>query len=204
MEPIRLLVFGAALKLIYLTGAPASGKSSTLKKLQEAEHSLFYFEYGAELTSYVKAKGAPIANQQELRAQSSDIVTPEHVDALDRMLLDKVRELRGKRPIVIDSHSVTKESYGYRITSFSEKQIKELNPDEIWFFYTAPQAALDRIEQSSAGRPMISAEEARMHTLTQASITSAYGIMANAPVYLFDTNRDQDELVRTLRERIVK
>jgi adenylate kinase len=192
------------MKVIYLTGAPAAGKSSTLALLQEADPSIYRFEYGAELTKFIQEKDASLRDQEELRSLSAKIVTPEDVEALDEVLLGLIEELRNKQAIIVDSHPVTKEQYGYRITAFSQEKVQMLNPDEIWVFYTAPSVALDRIRKRPAGRPNISDEEARMHTALQASVAATYGIATGKPVYLFDTNCDQSELVRNLLDRLRK
>lgn len=192
------------MKVIYLTGAPAAGKSSTLEKLQAVEPSLFRFEYGAELTRFIQRRGELLADQSELRALSSHVVRPEDIVALDNILLERVDELRGKCPVIIDSHPVTKEEYGYRLTMFSLEKVQRLRPDEIWVLYTAPSIALERIARAPEGRPMITEEEARMHTFTQVSVAASYGIVSGAPVYLFDTNQDQALIVNKLLERLKK
>jgi adenylate kinase len=192
------------MKVIYMTGAPVSGKSSTLKMLQEANPSIYRFEYGAELTKYIQERDASLTSQEELRARSAGVVRPEDVDTLDEKLLDIVDDLRGSRPVIIDSHPVTKEGYGYRITAFSQEKVRRLRPDEIWFLYTAPDIARNRIGAKPDGRPMITEEEARMHTAAQAAVASTYGIMTGAPVYLFDTDREQASLVQDLLRRLDK
>lgn len=192
------------MKVIYLTGAPAAGKSSTLRKLQEAEPSIFRFEYGAELTKFIQGRGTVVANQDELRARSAQVVRPEDVDALDNILLDQVDRLRGKRPVIIDSHPVTKETYGFRVTAFAQAKVQRLQPDEIWVLYTAPSVMQERIRRTPGGRPMVTEEEARMHTSTQVSVAVSYGIMTGSPVYLFDTDQDQALIVNSLLERLGK
>ncbi|MBL6431682.1 MAG: AAA family ATPase [Alphaproteobacteria bacterium] len=192
------------MKVIYLTGAPAAGKSTTLEKLQEAQPSIFRFEYGAELTKFIQKRGALVANQKELRALSSQVVLPEDIEALDNILLEQVDILRGKRPVIIDSHPVTKETYGYRLTTFAQDKIQRLRPDEIWVFYTPPSVMLQRISRAPEGRPMVTEEEARMHTYTQVSVAAFYGVLTGAPVYLFDTNKNQTLIVRKLLERMAK
>ncbi len=192
------------MKVIYLTGAPAAGKSSTLRMLQEAEPSIFRYEYGAELTKFIQERGTVVANQDELRARSAQVVRPEDIDALDNILLDQVDNLRGKRPVIIDSHPVTKETYGFRVTAFAQEKVQRLRPDEIWVLYTAPSVMRERIRRVPGGRPMVTEEEARMHTSTQVSVAVSYGIMTGSPVYLFDTDQDQALIVSSLLERLSK
>ncbi|MEN5115017.1 MULTISPECIES: ATP-binding protein [Brevundimonas] len=188
-------------KVIYLTGAPASGKSSTSRLLNEQLPSLLIWEYGKRLTQHCRTKyGA--ADHEDLRARSSAIVTPEDIVEVDRALLEFVSTNRDSHPILIDSHPVTKEDFGFRITAFSASQLSALDPSEIWVTFVSPEETCNRIAADNGGRPAVTEEEARMHTGLQASIAAIYGVTAPCPVYLFDTGRDQQALVKRLVGRL--
>lgn len=189
-------------KTVYVTGAPASGKSSTTLRLRDSLPNIEVWEYGGRLTSFLQARNSTLANQDELRTRSATIATPEHIDAVDDLLLDWIRKGRSSCHLLIDSHPVTKEEYGFRITAFSLDRFKALGPDEIWFFYTEPEVTIERIAKNAAGRPSISKEEARMHTFAQGAVAATYGIAAGCPVYMFDTDTSQEELVERLRRRL--
>lgn len=189
-------------KVIYVTGAPASGKSSTTARLLALLPEVGVWEYGARLTEFLKARGAEIADQRELRSRSAGVAAPSDIDALDALLQAWVEEPRDSQHLLIDSHPVTKENYGFRVTAFSLDRIKLLQPDEIWLFYVTPETTVERIRSDSAGRPEITLEEARMHTLVQASVAVTYGVAAGCPVYMFDTDVDQTELVTRLCGRL--
>lgn len=189
-------------KVIYLTGAPASGKSSTTQMLRERVTDLQIWEYGARLTKYCLARSAAITGQDDLRAQSSAIVTPQDVAEVDLALLAFVDEHRGSRPVLIDSHAVTKESYGFRVTPFSLEQFARLRPDEIWVLYAEPSETRRRISADPGGRPQVSEEQARTHTLLQGSVACTYGMAIGCAVYMFDTAQPRDTLVDLLAERL--
>lgn len=191
-----------AFKTIYLTGAPASGKSSTVKKLQNTVQPLEIWEYGARLTTYIQERDAGLKDQADLRAKSAGSVTPNDIETVDARLIAFVEEKRASSHIIIDTHPVTKEAYGFRITAFSLEQIQRLKPDEVWVLYTAPEVALNRIARDPQGRRSVTIEEARMHTAIQSCVAATYGIATGRPVYLFDTNRPQDEIVEQLSRRL--
>jgi adenylate kinase len=188
--------------VVYLTGAPTAGKSSTTRLLTERVLGLLVWEYGARLTEHITARCSGVVHQDELRTRSASVVTPEDVTEVDRTLVAFVTEHRDKHPIVIDSHAVTKEEYGYRITPFSLDQFARLAPDEIWVLFASPEATRARIAADAAGRPMASEEEARMHTALQASVAATYGMSLGRPVYLFDTGSARDDLVERLARRL--
>ncbi|WP_152682280.1 ATP-binding protein [Sphingopyxis sp. C-1] len=189
-------------KVIYLTGAPAAGKSSTTKELSERIPDLVVWEYGARLTEHCANKFVRPVTQDELRAKSAAIVTPDDVRAVDTALLSFVRDHRTTQNLLIDTHAVTKENYGFRITPFSVEQFAELAPDEIWVFYVGPDETRERIEKDAGGRPVVSEEDARMHTMLQASVAATYSMSIGCPAYLFDTSAPREQLIALLVDRL--
>lgn len=161
------------------------------------------WEYGSRLTDFLKSRGSDLSNQDELRARSADVVRPSDIDELDDELLRWTATNRLLGHTVIDSHPVTKEEYGFRVTAFSLERFQSLRPTEIWLFYVPPELAVERIARDPAGRPSISIEEARMHSFAQASVACTFGIAAGCPVYMFDTAVDQTTLVDDLATRLL-
>jgi adenylate kinase len=181
--------------LIYLTGAPAAGKSSLSAQVQkDKEGKVVVFEYGKELTKYLQEKGTDLSDQSELRQKSSTIVTKEDISILDNRLLDFAHRNRYDKHVIVDSHAVTKEAFGYRILPFSIEQMKRLNPSKIVVMYAKSETILERISKDTQGRPTISAFESDMHTFLQAMVAVNYGIVLHAPIYYLDSDRPFDEI----------
>jgi adenylate kinase len=189
-------------KVIYLTGAPAAGKSSMTRLLMERVPELVIWEYGARLTEHVRARSSGVKTQEDLRTRSAGVVSPEDVAEVDQALLDFVEANRAVRNVIIDSHPVTKEEYGFRITPFSLEQFGRLCPNEIWVLYASPVETRRRISIDRGGRPMVTEEEAGMHTALQASLAATYAMSIGCPAYLFDTATHRDELVDRLVTRL--
>jgi adenylate kinase len=160
------------------------------------------WEYGAMLTQLLQRRQTELLQQAELRQRSSGLVSSDDIKALDQELLSFVAVNRGKSPLLIDSHPVTKESFGYRTTAFSSSQILDLRPDEIWVLYSSPEETVRRIEASPNGRPQVTCSEAAMHTSLQASVAVNYGIIVGCPIYFFDTEHDPNVLTDRLEARI--
>src|SRR5437016_5175110 len=96
--------------VIYLTGAPATGKSTLCRNLKRAVPSLAVFAYSEELRTHVAQRaGLAQLSENEIRSQSAQLVTRDDVTAVDAQLRAFVAERRATQPIVIDSHPVTKE-----------------------------------------------------------------------------------------------
>ncbi len=160
------------------------------------------WEYGARLTEHVNGRVGSRLTQDDLRTRSAGVVTPQDVEDVDHALIAFVAEHRSSRHVLIDSHPVTKEAYGYRITPFSLARFADLAPDEIWVLFASPEETRRRIDADDGGRPRVTEEEARMHTAMQASVAATYGMSLGRPVYLFDTAAPRDELVARLADRL--
>lgn len=189
-------------KVVYLTGAPASGKSSTTRLLRDRVRDLLIWEYGAKLTEHVVCRSNSVVSQDNLRARSAGVVTPEDVEDVDHALIEFVAKHRASRHVLIDSHPVTKEAYGYRITPFSLERFADLAPDEIWVLFASPEEIRRRIAADGGGRPLVTEEEARTHTALQSAVAATYAMSLGRPVYLFDTAAPREELVARLAERL--
>ncbi len=189
-------------QVIYLTGAPAAGKSSLGKRLQQLVSPLEVWEFGERLTAYLNRSSGKTLAQEDLRSRSSQVITPEAVAAVDEELITFVEASRQTQHVIIDSHPVTKESYGFRVTPFSLQRFAKLRPTQIWMLYTEPGVTMARIENDSRGRPQVSSEDARMHTFLQSSVAITYGMSLGLPVYFFDSSGDPEMLARSLSSRI--
>ncbi len=66
--------------------------------------------------------------------------------------------------VFIDSHPVTKEAFGFRVTPYSLDDFALLSPTQIWVLYADPETTAARIGQEARGRHIVTAAEAAMHT----------------------------------------
>jgi len=189
-------------EVVYLTGAPAAGKSSLTHALKTLLPNLEVFEYGEQLTAYLRTSKGSDLDQANLRSQSSLVASPDDIRAVDDMLIKFVAQRRDKAPVIIDSHAVTKESYGYTVTAYSLRDFERLKPSQIWMLYTDPEIAVQRIKSDAQGRPSISVEQARFHTNLQSSVAINYAMHLGIPVYLFDSSAPVDQLATNLAGRI--
>ncbi|WP_182915299.1 AAA family ATPase [Rhodopseudomonas palustris] len=200
---VRLL--GASIKTVYITGAPASGKTTAVEALKShprLKESLEVWSYSSRLMEFLNRHSADAIDHGRLRQSSASLVRPEEIEALDAELLVYVEDRRGKNNILIDSHPVTREDYGFRCTSFSAAYLAKIGLDEIWMLYTDAKTSLLRVLEDKVVRKPISEEAAEMHTSMQASLAIAYGVAAGCPVYFFDTGCDQSMLVDRLALRL--
>lgn len=189
-------------EVIYLTGAPAAGKSSLTAALSAAINPLHVIEYGKLLTERVNNKLGASLVQSDIRTQSAQVITFEDVQETDAEVIGICANERGRSHIILDSHPVTKEGYGYRITPFSVDFLRRLSPTLIVMLYTDPDVTRSRIAADAGGRPQVTPYEAGFHNSIQASVAASYAIHLGIPVHLLDSARDRQELVDWFARRL--
>ncbi len=189
-------------EVIYLTGTPAAGKSTVAEQLCKRIKPLEVFDYGERLLRYITEKAQKNVSYAELRGDSATIITSEDVGAVDELLINWVQERRLHAHLVIDTHAVTKEGYGFRVTPFSFDQAKRLAPSQILVIFTTPELARDRIIQHAAGRRLPSEFEAGFHAALQGSVAVSYGIMLGVPIQFIDGSQELTTIVDWILARI--
>jgi len=185
-------------RVIYLTGAPATGKSTLCANLQQRAARLLLLSYSVMLRDHVRQRDGADIGAAEIREQSSRVITREDVMAVDAKLIDEVNAKRGTHDILIDSHPVTKESFGFRVTPFTAEQVKALAPDAIVCLYAAPEALHGRIRQAPDGRPIPSIFELELHVQVQAAVATQYSVETGRSCYLIDSGVDPADLVEVV------
>lgn len=181
-------------KVLYLTGAPATGKSTLCKYLESRVEGLVAYSYSALLRDYINRSATEHVDEVEIRERSAGVVTKEAVASVDEWLINEVRDNRDGKHIVIDSHPVTKEQFGFRVTPFSQEQLLSLAPDVLVCLYADPRIVEGRIKHDPAGRPLPSEFDLAMHIKLQASLAAQYSFFLGRPCYLVDTSADIEDV----------
>ncbi len=80
--------------VVYLTGAPATGKSTLLSLLLQSVQPLEGLSYSTLLADHVGRQQGDQMGTTQLREHSAQIVTPEDVAAVDTQLIKYVNQRR--------------------------------------------------------------------------------------------------------------
>ncbi len=182
-------------KIIYLTGAPATGKSTLTENLRHQLPGAVVFTYSKELLDWVQRRTKLIATQDDLRRESAKMITPGDVQAVDSQLVELANSCRGQRTLVVDSHPVTIEEFGFRVTPFTKERLGALAPDVIVCLYANAETIIERISKNAAGRPMPFRYEIDLHNQLQCQVASIYAIETGASLYYLNASCSPDDLL---------
>lgn len=193
---------GTPFQVIYLTGPPATGKSTLVSHLEACVTPLLSFTHSSVLAEHLNAGATEPLSQDDLRRESAGRIRPEDVNAVDRQLIRFVQDNRAKTHIIIDSHAVTKEQFGFRVTPFAVETLLAVRPTIIFMLYAEATVVRERITAESQGRPLVSSFESDLHTHLQASVAVTYSIQLGIPLYLLDSAAPTEELAAQISRRL--
>ncbi|WP_157811274.1 ATP-binding protein [Microbacterium lacus] len=176
---------------LYLTGVPGVGKS-TVARLVESTAGAARYSYGEILTA---ALGDRVRTQAELRRESSSVISAADVAAADSFVRQELKQNRGRRHSVVDSHAVTAETYGMRAVPFARADLAALAISHIVCLTASENVIRTRLRDASEGRREQDSTDFELHQGLQASLALAYAVELGVPVGFIRADRPLDTVM---------
>jgi adenylate kinase len=190
------------MKVIYLSGAPASGKSTFSSRIKEIKSNIEVISYSDLLQDYIQKKKSKTLTKIDLREKSSMLITPDDIDSVDSNLVDLINRKRTDKHVIVDSHAVTNEVYGFRATPFKLSILKSINFDLLISLYSSTDSIQRRIQKKPDGRKTLDSEELIFSIDLQNSLVMTYSIMLDKPAYFLNTDNDMELLVNWISQKL--
>ena len=134
-----------------ITGAaPFSGKSTLVRSILAGAEPFKRVDYGQLLLDHKARQTGVRMTYEELRRDSATAITPEDVRTVDEWLIGQLPQWRTTANLLIDSHPVTKEDFGFRVTPFSLEQIRQIQFDVILVLVGEPEQLAQRVALEAA------------------------------------------------------
>jgi len=170
---------------ILLTGTAAVGKSTLSRKIDKAPN-FKAFEYGDELFKQA-AQRHPEMTLSETRSHSEIYISEEDIINTDVALQLFIEKYRNEYHVVIDSHAVSKEKYGFRSEPFALSELQRANFSRIVCLYCEPSIIVERTKANPEGRPILTMQEAEFYQNFQFSVAITYSSLSGIPIHFLNS-----------------
>ena len=184
----------APMEIVYLTGAPGTGKSSLAQSLAERFSNVKIFSYGERMVNRLQSTTRLIKDQVELRGGPDPVVMPADILAVDREMVAWVQSTRVGRLLLIDTHQVTLEQACLRFVPFQPSTLDELPLTRIWFLSAAAETVVQRTTKQQMGRIIPSINTAALHASAQLAVAVHYSVVKGVELRMFDSDCSMDRL----------
>ncbi len=166
--------------VVYLTGIPGTGKTTVACALRASGLPIAHFSYSEHLAEHLGT------TRVELRVRSASVVVAEAVGAVDRELAEYVAERRSSESVLIDSHAVTYEDYGYRVIPFTPSVLADLRLDAVVCLSAPAAVILARVDVAAEGRRPVTLDAVEQAQRLQEVVAIGYALNGGLPVYIVD------------------
>lgn len=180
---------------VFLTGSPATGKSTLCQLLAEQDERIRLFLFGENMEEHLTSIGKR-AQLREMRQGTLPIVSSDDIDAVCSQLLDWLSRHEDGSVSIIDSHQVTIESHGVSLRPFDDNVLGQMHIDQVWVTVTEPQIAISRMSSDGKGRKVPSDFLATVHDGAQMALAVRYSAIWSCPVHFIQNSGTKAQLVK--------
>lgn len=182
-------------KVILLTGVPATGKTTLASLLKDTIHPLHVVSFG-RLILEVARQNNPDVTYEEIRRNPTQKAKTDLIGEAVRLLLQDIKKQRESTNIIIDSHAVAIDSYGFRITPDSYSFLEQVKYDAVIVLHAPHSEITKRIAAKPDGRRSINYDDIALLESLQDSVAIAYGVASNCPVFILNAPKTNRELIK--------
>lgn len=179
-----------------VTGVPGVGKTTVCSMLAAKYPDRYrHVSFGKLILEALQESGERAVNHSDLRRDVSRLVTPTVIERATRLLEERARSGDARAWAIVDSHAVSQDWYGYRVTADGPRYFAVIRYSAIVNLFADAATVLKRTASDRAGRRALSEKELEIHFGLQAAVSICYGSLSECPVFFVDGGGELDAVV---------
>lgn len=188
--------FNMSNKVILLTGIPGIGKSTISRLMVNKLKNITSIGFGDLIYEVLHNEGKK-PSRNRIKTTPDKFVTINTIKTAAEILLKKIAEIRLCKNVLIESHAVVRDSYGFwiipEINDFKKAQL-----DAIIVIHATFEIFEKRMKESTDGRYLISGETFSKYQSLQDSVAINFSLLSDCPLYIVETDNDLESTENSL------
>jgi adenylate kinase len=185
-----------------VNGAPGVGKTTLCEKLANGFRGRFvHLSFGELILQHLEAGGVRV-DEPQLRREVTALVDASAISHATDALLDLLASSANKGAdwILIDSHAVSPDHYGYIARPDGDSYFSRLRYDAIVHLYARGECVLSRGQGSETGRLCETKEEVEMLARLLEGVTLGYSSKCECPAYFVNAEAEPSSVAKTVSD----
>jgi adenylate kinase len=173
--------------IILVTGVPGVGKTSLCRFLAGTRPNRYIHVPFGNLI--LRALDREEITEPELRSSAASLVTPSILAVATEMLMIEIAKSSG-HIILIDSHAVSQNRFGYVVTPDGASYFGRLRYTAIVQLFASPSTVLTRSAAAVSGRQAIFERDVDMHFMLQCCVSVGYSAASECPLLVVEAEEN--------------
>ncbi|HZR82560.1 MAG TPA: AAA family ATPase [Candidatus Binatia bacterium] len=175
----------ADVSTVLLTGVPGVGKSSVARWLEERCDARYrWVPFGELIRQALNELAGSRVEEAQLRREPTSLVTEAVLEHATRQLVAMCASSARRVVVIVDSHAVSQDQFGFRSTPDGPSYFKALRYDAIVQLVLPGQEILDRTPVGTGGRQARSGVDLDFHSSLQLMVSTFYAAMSECPLFV--------------------
>lgn len=171
----------ATLVIVLVTGVPGVGKTTLCQFLAATRPSEYaHVPFGSLI---LRALCVDQVTETDLRKSAASLVTRRVLDEATEMLMAEVAK-QSKRIVLVDSHAVSQDRFGYVVTADGASYFSRLRYGAVVQLFASPSTVLSRSAKAVSGRQASSETDIETHFLLQSAVSVGYSVACECPLFV--------------------
>jgi len=182
--------------VVYVTGVPGVGKSTLCRRLCDLRPNRYvHVSFGALILAAIGESGL---TEKNLRESAASLVTSRVLRLATEKLIAEVDQSPAGILLLIDSHAVSQDRFGYVVTPDGPDYFGRLRYQAIIQLFASPTTVLAMSLPAASGRQARTARDIDVHFALQSAVSVNYAAANGCPLLLVDAGPPADVLAATV------
>jgi adenylate kinase len=133
------------------------------------------------------------------------LISQKDITEIDMLILQQLRKMAPTQNVIIESHAVNKDNYGFKINPFNTKMLSLISPDLLLMLYTSnPEDVYKRLLENDSGQEWKSPDDVYYCQMFQSMLALQYSILQGKELRFLDVSNGIDRIAEWIQKKVIE